>query len=105
MNGLRPAIPVLLLGGIIGTIGGALGTLLMRLLIPIPIPGDGWAVRWIDAEDRSVTLLSYGPDEAGALKKAIEIKARSPRADVAVVNVKQGIVTSIQKAGEPAVVA
>jgi hypothetical protein len=81
-----------------GAIVGTLGTLIVQRLLPAPIAGDGFSVRWIDplaGEKRA----DFGEHEAEALQAAIDL-AEGGRKSVQVVELRAGRIVNIQKAGQ-----
>lgn len=88
-------VPILLLTALGAAAAGAIGTLAVQRLLPEPRPGDGFTVRWL-ADDGTEKRLEYGQDEKGALERALELKPKYP--DVAVIEVRQGIVIRVTRA-------
>lgn len=90
------SIPSTLIIGGLGTIVGAAGTLILQRILPEPKPGDGFTVRWLDNAG-SEKRLDFGKDEKMALEKAVELAAKY--AGVEVIEIRQGLVVGIQRAG------
>lgn len=87
----------LLVAGVIGVVASGLGSLLVRTLIPAPVPGDGFTVRWID--DKNVqNSLGFGAAFRSAFEYAQGLVGRYPVVEV--VEVRQGNIVAITRVGQ-----
>jgi hypothetical protein len=84
--------------GLGGAVLGALGTVIVSRLIPESKPGDGYSARWISGEGIE-RRIDFGEDEKAALQKAIDMASTFP--GVEVIEIRQGRVRAIQRAGTP----
>jgi hypothetical protein len=84
--------------GLGGAILGAIGTVVVTRLIPESKPGDGYSTRWISGEGIE-RRIDFGEDEKAALQKAIDMTSTFP--GVEVIEIRQGRVKAIQRAGSP----
>ena len=98
-NGIGDSVPQLLMYSAIGAAAGAIGTLAIQRLLPAPVPGDGFSVRWYDPQ-WGEKRLDFGEDEKSALQRAITL-GQQKVTGVEVIEIRAGRVVRVQPAGQP----
>lgn len=76
---------------------GTVGVIVIQRILPEPKPGDGFSVRWLDATGVE-RRLDFGENEKSALERAIKLASQFE--GVEVIEIRQGRVVNIQKAGQ-----